>query len=140
MIDREYIKRQNESAKELELKGFRLQGRDCNGNACVIKDNQVICEKDYEAVLQKVSDTSDNLTLEKIMNHLINGGKVAPKGSKSFQGMYLKDGYDDVYIAYNHYGSSAIKVNYKQLEWLVNEIFGGLDTLELKDNDYSVYA
>ena len=140
MIDRESIRKENECAEKLEVQGYVLQGRDSEGYVCVIKDNQVICEKDYETVLKKVSDTSDSLTLEKIMNHLINGGKVAPKGSKSFRGMYLKDGYDDVYIAYNHYGSSAIKVNYKQLEWLVNEIFGGLDTLELKDNDYSVYA
>ena len=80
------------------------------------------------------------LTLKNVMSHLLKGGKVAPKTSKSFVGFYLKDTFDGVYIAYNHYGSSAVKVTYDDLEWLVTVIFDGLDTLELKDNDYSVYA
>ena len=82
------------------------------------------------------------LTLKDIMTHLLDGGRVGPKTSKDFRGMYIKfsDCGNNAYIAYNHYGSSAVKVNYTQLEWLVNEIFDGLESLELKGKDYFVYA
>ncbi len=82
----------------------------------------------------------EKLTLEKIMKHLLDGGKVAPKTSKDFRGMYIKESRGKFYIAYNHFGSSAVSVNYEDLDWLINEIFDGIESLELKDKNYFVYA
>lgn len=79
------------------------------------------------------------LTYEIIMKHLLNGGKVAPKGQKDFKGFYIGVS-DKPYIRYNNYGSSAVRVSHDDLKWLIDTIFDGLDSLELKDNNYHVYA
>lgn len=82
------------------------------------------------------------LKVEDVMHHLVMGGKVAPKEEKGFRGFYvdISENNFKTYIHYNHFGSSAVTLSYKNLEWLINEIFGGIDKIELKEKDYYVYA
>jgi len=60
-----------------------------------------------------------------IMNHLIKGGKVAPKTETSFRGFYVRysENSDKFLIFYNNHGSSAVGLSYKKLNWLINTIF-----------------
>ena len=71
-----------------------------------------------------------------IIDHLIDGGKVAPKNETGFRGFYLNK--EKTLIRYNNHGSSAVRFNIENLKWLVSVIFSNVE-LELKSKDYFVY-
>ena len=78
----------------------------------------------------------NTLTINSIRKGLLLGKKYGDKQEKDFRGFYYDE--EKELIMYNHYGSSAVKL--EGLDFVVNKIFGGVDKLEEKPNDYFIYA
>lgn len=57
--------------------------------------------------------------------------------SDGFHGFKILNTYNDSYIIYNHYGSSATDISYKSVRWLLDKIFmDDYYNLKLSKNGY----
>ena len=79
---------------------------------------------------------NQTLSLQSIRMGLLLGKKYGDKRDKDFRGFYYD--WDTGLINYNNHGSSAVELD--DLDFVVNEIFNGLDNLEEKPCDYFIYA
>ena len=70
---------------------------------------------------------------KEVFNNLLNGFVY----SDGFHGFKILNTYNDSYIIYNHYGSSAINIDLKHVRWLLDKIFmDDFYKLKLTKNGY----
>lgn len=74
---------------------------------------------------------------KKIYKEVYNNLLAGYAYSDGFHGFKILHTYNDSYIIYNHYGSSAIEISYKNIKWLLEKIFmDDFYKLKLTKNGY----
>lgn len=70
---------------------------------------------------------------KEVYRNILNGFAY----SDGFHGFKILNTYNDAYIIFNHYGSSAVEVSYKCIKWLLEKIFmDDFYKLKLTKNGY----